>query len=212
MSTLTTEYSSPVKVAQVFADFRHGKPNAGAVYVGAERHRVQVSRTVGGLMGKCACVSGCAAIPEAVRAFEVMAEAWERTPHTRVQTRIEIDSRPDPVAEPEQRERRPYNGLARATCEADLVSMDVPRWAYDERGIRRPVLEAEIARDLWYELHRALDRLFGDRNCGELSYRGPVSKYYRASWEPDRGMMHAAFEVGLQVGFDEEGQPKGSAA
>ena len=34
MSTLTTEDSSPVKVAQVFADFRHGMPDSGTVFVG----------------------------------------------------------------------------------------------------------------------------------------------------------------------------------
>lgn len=211
MSTLTTEYSSPVKVAQVFADFRYGMPNSGTVYVGAERHKVQVYRTIGGLMGKCACPNGCAAIPDAIRAFEIMAEAWERTPRTRVQVRIELDSRPNPVAEPEQRERRPYDGLARATCEADLVPMDVPRWAYDERGIRRPLLEAEIARDLWCELQRTLDRLLGERKCEEPAHRSPVITYYRASWEPDWGMTHAAFEVDLQVGLDGEGQLEGSA-
>lgn len=211
MSTLITEYSSPVKVAQVFADFRHGMPIAGAVYVGAERHRVQVYRTVGGLMGKCTCPNGCAAVPEAIRAFVIMAEAWERTPRTRVQARVDFDDRLDPVHEPEQRESRPYDGLARATCEADLVPMDVPRWAYDERGIRRPILEAEIARDLWYELQRALDRLLGGPRCAELGHQSPVIAYYRASWEPDRGMTHAAFEVGLQVGLDGEGQPEGSA-
>src|SRR2546426_11367823 len=58
MSTLTTEDSSPVKVAQVFADFRHGMPNAGTVYFRAERHKVQVYRTVGGIMGKCGCPDG----------------------------------------------------------------------------------------------------------------------------------------------------------
>ena len=59
MSTLTTEDSSPVKVAQVFADFRHGMPDSGTVYVGVERHRVRVYRTAGGLLGECACPGGC---------------------------------------------------------------------------------------------------------------------------------------------------------
>src|SRR2546428_633450 len=96
----------------------------------------------------------------------------------------------------EQRARRPYDGLARAMCEADLVSMDVPRWAYDERGIRRPLLEAEIARDLWYELDHALGRLPGEPKRAEAD-RSPVIKFYRASWEPDRGMVDVAFDVDL---------------
>lgn len=212
MSTLTTEYSSPVKVAQVFADFHRGMPDAGTVYIGAERHKVQVFRTIGGLMGKCACPSWCAAIPEALRAFELMAQALARTPRTRVQAGLELDGPPDPVSDPQPYERRPYDGLARAACEADLESMDVPGWAYDERGIRRPILDAEIARTVWDELHRALDRLLGDRSPGEPANPGPVLRYYRASWEPDRGMTYAAFEVDYQVGLDEEGRPEGSAA
>ena len=191
MSTLTTEDSSPVKVAQVFADFRHGMPDSGTVFVGTERHRVQMYRTASGLMGKCACPGGCAAIPDAIRAVEIMAEAWERTPRTRVQAGIELGSRLDPVAEPEQRARRPYDGLAWAMCEADLVPMDVPRWAYDERGIRRPMLEAEFARDMWYELHHGLDRLLGERNVRPVN-RTPLVTYYRASWGLDRGMVDAA--------------------
>ena len=98
----------------------------GTVFVGAERHRVQIYRTADGLMGKCACPGGCGAIPDAVRAVQIMVEAWERTPRTRVYAGIELDSRLDPVAE-EQRARRPYDGLARAMCEADLVPMNVPR-------------------------------------------------------------------------------------
>ncbi len=211
MSTLTTEECSPAKVAQVFADFRYGMPNSGTVYVGAERHKVQIYRTAGGLMGKCACPNGCAAIPEAIRAVKIMAEAWERTPCTREQTTMELDGRPDPAAQPEQRERRPYDGLARGTCEADLLPMDVPRWAYDERGIRRPLLEAEIAEDVWFELQRALGRMLGEPEWVETAYRFPLINYYRASWEPDRGMTHP-FEVGLQVGLDEESQPEESSA
>ncbi len=92
------------------------------------------------------------------------------------------------------------------------MPMDAPRWAYDERGIRRPILEAEIARDVWCELQRTLDRLLGDRKGVEPAHRSPVLKYYRASWEPDRGMTHAAFEVDLQVGLDEGSQPEGPAA
>lgn len=210
MSTLTTEYGSPVNVAQVFADFRHDLPNAGTVYIGAERHRVQVFRTVGGLMGKCACPGWCAAIPEAIRAFEIMAEALAGPPRFRTQAGIEPDSSPDPVADPH--ERRPYDGLARAICEADLVPMDVPGWAYDERGIRRPILEAEIARAVWDELHSALDGLVGVRRCTEPPDGGSVLRYYRASWEPDRGMTYAASEADHQVRFDEEGQSEGSVA
>lgn len=202
MSTLTTEDSSPVKVAQVVADFRHGMPDAGTVYVGVERHRVQVYRAASGLMGKCSCPGGCAAIPEAVRAVEILAEAWERTPRTRTQASVDADSRPDPVAGPEQRERRPYDGLVRAMCEADLAPVDVPCWAYDERGIRRPVLEAGIAQDLWHKLHHALGHLLGERDA-EPVHLTPVIKYYRARWEPDRGMTGAAFEVDLRAGFDD---------
>jgi len=209
MSTLTTEDSSPVKVAQVFADFRHGMPDSGTVYVGAERHRVQIYRTASGLMGKCACPGGCAAIPDAIHAVEIMAEAWERTPRTRVYAGIELDGRLNPVAE-EQRARRPYDGLARAMCEADLVPMDVPRWAYDERGIRRPLLEAEMSRDLWYELDRALGCLPGEPKRVEAD-QSPVIKYYRASWELDRGMVDAAFDVDLPFGLGDGGQSEGLA-
>ena len=209
MSTLTTEDSSPVKVAQVFADFRHGIPDSGTVFVSAERHRVQVYRAAGGLRGKCPCPDGCAAIPDAIHAFEIMVEAWERTPRTRVYAGIELDSRLNPVAE-EQRARRPYDGLARAMCEADLVPMDVPRWAYDERGIRRPLLEAEMSRDLWYELDRALGCLPGEPKRVEAD-QSPVIKYYRASWELDRGMVDAAFDVDLPFGLGDGGQSEGLA-
>jgi hypothetical protein len=204
MSTLTTEYSSSVKVAQVFADFRRGIPNSGTVYVGAEKHKVHVYRTIGGLMGKCECPSGCAAVPEAINAVKIMAEAWTRIPRTRVQAGIEIDRKLDSAAAPEQRARRPYDGPARIMCEADLVSLDVPRWAYDEQGIRRPVLEAELAQDLWHELHRALGRLLGGRKCTEAAHRSPAIKYYQASWEPDRGLTDAAFGDDLRSGFDDE--------
>ena len=209
MSTLTTEDGSPVMVAQVVADFRHGMPDAGTVYVGAERHKVQVYRTAGGLKGKCTCPGGCAAIPGAIRAVEILADAWERTPRTCALVRVDADSRPDPVAEPEQRERRPYDGIARATCEADLVPMAVPGWAYDERGIRRPLLEAEFARDLWYELHRALGRLLGGRDA-QPAHRTSLLAYYRTSWEPDRGMTNAAFEVDVHLGLDDT--PEGWSA
>jgi hypothetical protein len=211
MSTLTTEDSSPVKVAQVFADFRHGVPSLGTVYVGTERHRVQVYRTAGGLMGKCPCPGGCGAIPEGIHAVEILAEAWERTPHARAWVWIQPDSRSDPDVEPEQPKRRPYDGPARIMCEADLVPMNVPGWAYDERGIRRPVIEAEIAQDLWHELHRAFDRLLGGRNGVQPAHRPPVLEYYLASWEPDRGLTDAAFWDGPQSGLDDE-QLEGSAA
>jgi hypothetical protein len=211
MSTLTTEYSSSVKVAQVCADFRGGLPNSGTVYVGAERHRVQVYRTAGGLMGKCACSSGCAAIPDAIRAVEIMAEAWKRTPRARAWVWIQPDSRFDPDVEPEQRKRRPYDGPARIMCEVDLVPMAIPGWAYDERGIRRPLLEAEIAQDLWYELHRALDRVLGGRRWTQSARWSPILKYYRASWEPNQGLTDAAFGDDPQSGLDDE-QLEGSAA
>ena len=110
----------------------------------------------------------------------------------------------------EQRARRPYDGLARAMCEADLVPMDVPRWAYDERGIRRPLLEAEMARDLWHELHRALGCLPGEPKRVEAD-QSPVIKYYRASWELDRGMVDAAFDVDLPFGLGDGGQSEGLA-
>ena len=146
-----------------------------------------------------------------IRAVKIMAEAWERTPRTRVQITMDLDGRPDPVAEPEQRERRPYDGLARGACEADLLPIDVPRWAYDERGIRRPLLEAEIAEDVWFELQRALGQVLGEPECAVAAYRFPLINYYLASWEPDRGMTHP-FEAGLQIGLDEESQPEGSTA
>jgi hypothetical protein len=201
MSTLIAEYSSPVKVAQIFADFRHGLPSSGTVYVGAERHRVQVYRTGSGLMGKCPCPGGCAAIPKAIRAVKIMAEVWDRTPLARTQRRVDLDSLWDPAAELEQRKRRPYDGLARIMCEADLAPMDVPCWAYDERGIRRPALEAEIAQDLWHELHRALGRLLGDLMWVQAAHQSPVIRYYRASWEPDRGLTHASFGDDSQSGL-----------
>ncbi len=208
MSTLTTEECSPVKVAQVVADFRYGMPNSGTVYIGTDRHKVLVYRTASGFMGKCPCPSGCAAISEAIRAVEIMAEAWGRP---RTQATTNLDGSSDPIAEPEQRKRRPYDGLARGICEADLLPIDVPPWAYDERGVRRPLLEAEVARDLWLELQGALSRVFGDPGWFEAVCRFPVVNYYRASWEPDRGMTHP-FEAGLQIGLDEETQPEGSAA
>jgi hypothetical protein len=90
--------------------------------------------------------------------------------------------------------------------------MDVPGWAYDERGIRRPIFEAEIAQAVWDELHRALDRLLGGRRSTESSFGGPALRYYRASWEPDRGLPYAASEANYQIGLDEESQSEGSAA
>ncbi len=208
MSTLTTEESSPVKVAQVFADFRFGMPNSGTVYIGTDRHKVLVYRTPGGLMGKCPCPSGCPAISEAIRAVEIMAEAWEGT---RTQATTNLDGGSDPIAQPEQRKRRPYDGPARGVCEADLLQIDVPRWAYDERGIRRPLLEAEIAEDVWFEIQRALGQVLGEPEWAVSAHRFPVINYYRASWEPDRGLTHP-FEAGLEVGLDEESQPEGSTA
>ncbi len=202
MSTLTTEDSSPVKVVQVLADFRFGVPHSGIVFVGKERHRVQVGWSVSGLVGECDCPSGCAAVGDAIRAVEIMAETWKRTQHACVQTLREAQDRPHPNDEPQQLGYRPYDGSVRSVCEADLVPMDVPPWAYDERGIRRPLIEAEIAWGLWCELHRALDSLLRDRVRKEASLRFPVLRYYRASWEPDRGMTYKAFGGNLQAGFD----------
>jgi hypothetical protein len=195
MSTLITEDSSPVSVVKVFADFRHGRPDSGIVYVGARRHKIQVCRTTGGLVGTCACPGGCAAIPDAIRAVEIMGDAWERGARTGAEDSCEFGGRENPIAGPRESEHRPYDGLARATCEADLLAMDMPSWAYNEQGIRRPILEAEIAQELWYELHRAIDPLLGKHRCPRPAHRFPVIRYYRASWEPDRGMTDAAFEI-----------------
>jgi len=101
---------------------------------------------------------------------------------------------------------RPYDGLARDTCEADLVPLQVPPWAYDEHSTRRPLVDAEIAQDVWYELQHGLYRLLGGRIHAEPSYRPPIHKYYRASWELDRGMTHAAFELDLPTDLDEDRQ------
>ncbi|OLC28448.1 MAG: hypothetical protein AUH31_09240 [Armatimonadetes bacterium 13_1_40CM_64_14] len=209
MSTLTKESSSPVKVAQVFADFRLGLPRMGTVFVSARRHRVQVSWTAKGLRGmckKCTRQDGCAAVFDAIRAVEILAEAWERPPISRIQARVEADIQSDPLTEPEQPRIRPYDGLARDICQADLVPIHIPPWAYDEQGTRRPVVDAEIAEDVWYELQHRLNRLLGYRIHAETSYRPPVHKYYQASWELDRGMTHAAFKLDLLTDLDEDGQ------
>ena len=209
MSTLTKEISSPVMVAQVFADFRLGLPRMGTVFVSTRRHRVQVHRTARGLEGacqECSCRDGCDAVDDAIRAVEILADAWERLPFSRVQARIEADLRSSPLAETEEPGIRPYDGLARDTCDADLVSIQVPPWAYDEQGVRRPVIDAEIAQTLWHELQFGLDRLFCCRIRAKPSYSPPVYRYYRASWEPDRGMTHAAFELDLLIDLDEHSQ------
>lgn len=209
MSTLTKESSSPVKVVQVLADFRLGLPRMGTVFVSARRHTIQVYRTAKGLEGKCkecSCRGGCPAMHDAMRAVEILAGAWERRPFSHVQARIEADLRSGPLAEPEEPGIRPYDGLARDTCEADLVPINIPPWAYDEQSIRRPVVDAEIAQNVWHELQHRLNRLLGAPIHAEPSYRPPVHKYYRASWELDRGMTHAAFELDLLSDLDEHGQ------
>ena len=209
MSTLTKEIGSPVMVAQVLADFRLGLPRMGTVFVGTRRHRVQVHRTATGLEGTCQeCSSrdGCAAVRDAICAVETLADAWERPPFSHVQARIEADLRSGRLTETEGTGLRPYDGLARDACEADLVPIHIPPWAYDEKSIRRPVVDAEIAQDIWYELQYRLSLLLGARIHAEPSPRPPVLRYYRASWEMDRGMTHAAFEPGLPIGLDEQNQ------
>ncbi len=209
MSTLTKETGSPVMVAQVFADFRLGLPRMSTVFVSTRRHRVQVYQTAKGLEGTCQdCSSrdGCAAAHDAICAVEILADAWERPPFSRVQARIEADIRSGPRDETEKPGIRPYDGLARDTCAADLVPIHVPLWAYDEQNLRLPVVDAEIAQTVWHELQHKLDRLFGARIHAEPSYHSPVHKYYRASWELDRGMTHAAFELGLLMDFNEGDQ------
>ncbi len=214
MSTLTKEGSNPVMVAQVFADFRLSLSRMGTVFVGTRRHRVQVHRTAKGLEGTCqesSCRHGCAAVRDAICAVGILAEAWERPPFSRVQARIEGDLRSAPLAGTEEPGIRPYDGLARDTCEADLVPDHIPPWAYDEQSTRRPVVDAEIAQDVWYELQHRLDHLLGGRIHAERCYRPPVHKYYRASWELDRGMTHAAFEPDLLTDRDDDGQVDASA-
>jgi hypothetical protein len=213
MSTLTKEAGSPVSVAQVLADFRFGLPRVGTVFMGAGRHRVQVYRIVGGLGGKCkACTSrdDCTAISDAIRAIEILVGAWERPPFSRVQARIEEDLQPSSLTVMDELGSNPYDGLARDACEADLEPIHVPSWAYDEQSIRRPVADAEIAQEVWYELQQRLNRLFGGGVHAEQSRRLPVHKYYRASWELDRGMTYAGFELGLAV-TDKGGQPNAFA-
>lgn len=225
MSTLTsTMESSPVKVMRVFADFRRGAPDAGTVFVGGERHKVLVSRTTGGLMAQCECPGGCPARPDAIRAFQIMAETWERPPRRHAEATSAVDARLDSQAEPDRRGRegRPYDGLARAICEADLHPLPIPAWAYDEHGIRRSLRDAEIAADVWYELHRALDRVLAERSAEDagLSYRPDghrvslngrpnVLQYYRASWEPGLGLSQTAYETDLPVDLGgQDAQPE----
>ncbi len=209
MSTLTKEIGSPVMVSQVFADFRLGLPRMGTVFVRTRRHRVLVHQTAKGLEGtcqECGCRDECAVVNDAVCAVKLLADAWERPPFSRAQARIEADFRAGPLAETEEPGIRPYDGLARDTCDADLVTIHVPPWAYDEQSVRRPVIDAEIAQTVWHELQRSLDRLLGVRIHVERSCRSPVHKYYRASWELDRGMTNAAFEIDLLIDLDEDGQ------
>lgn len=224
MSTLTsTTDSSPVRVMRVFADFRRGTPEAGVVFVGEERHRIHVSRTTGGLMAQCECPSRCPARPEAIRAFEIMADAWARGRRARPEADTIAGMRGDLSSEwnRPRSESRPYDGPARATCEADLWSLSVPAWAYDEHGLRRPLCEALIAADVWHELHRALDRILSERPAESaesdhgfdghrvglrvgLNDRPDVFRYYRASWEPNLGLSQTAYETDFPVEFGEQ--------
>ncbi len=209
MSTLTKEIGSPAMIAQVFADFRLGLPRMSTVFVSTRRHRVQVYQTAKGLEGTCHECSprdGCTAAHAAICAVEILANAWERPPFSRIQARIEADLPSGPRDETEEPGIRPYDGLARDTCDADLVPIQVPLWAYDEHNLRRPVVDAEIAQAVWHELQHKLDRLLGARIHAEQSYHSPVHKYYRASWELDQGMTHAAFEHDLLIDLDEQGQ------
>jgi hypothetical protein len=160
--------------------------------------------TAKGLGGKCTCQNGCDAILDAVRAVEILADAWERPPFSRVQAGIEADLRWDPFAEPRELGTRPYDGPARDTCEADLVPLDIPPWAYDEQGIRRAVVDAEIARDIWCDLQLRLNRLLSGPMHADPRYPPPTHAYYRASWEPDRGMTHAAFDLDRLIDPDED--------
>jgi hypothetical protein len=48
--------------------------------------------------------------------------------------------------------------------------------------------------------------VLGVRIYAEPSYDSPVHKYYRASWELDRGITHAAFELDLLIDLDDHGQ------
>ncbi len=213
MSTLTKEIGSPVMVSQVFADFRLGLPRMGTVFVRTRRHRVLVHQTAKGLEGtcqECGCRDECAA-HDAVCAVKLLADAWERPPFSRVQARIEADLRAGPLAETEEPGIRPYDGLVRDTCDADLVPIHVPPWAYDEQNVRRPVVDAEIAQTVWHELQGSLDRLLGVRIHTEPSYRSPVHEYYRASWELDRGTTHGVLEIDLMIDLDEHGQLDGLA-
>lgn len=208
MSTLTRESSSPVMVTQVFADFRLGLPRVGTVFVSIHRHRVQVYWTAMGLEGKCqecSCPDGCVAVHNAICAVEILADAWERRPFSRVQARIEADLWAGQLAETQETGKRPYYGLARDTCDADLVPIHIPPWAYDEERVRRPVVDAEIAQVVRWELQHKLDRLLGVRTIADPSYRSPVHNYYRASWELDRGMTRAAFELDFLTDLDEHG-------
>ena len=209
MSTLTKESGSPIRVVQVLADFRSSLPRIGTVFVSPCGHRVQVYRTAKGLGGRCkecTCRAVCATTVDAIRAVEILADAWERPPFSRIQAQIEADLSSRPSTEPEEPGMHPYDGLARDTCEADLVPIHIPSWAYDEHSIRRPLVDAEIAQDIWYELQNGLSRLLGGRIHVEPICRPPVHKFYRASWELDRGMTRAAFELDLLIDLDEDGQ------
>ncbi len=207
MSTLTSSTnSSPVHVVKVIADFRNGMPDAGLVLVGKDRHPVRVFHTPAGLIARCGCANGCTERAEAVRAVKVMAEAWGRTPRAVLTDDIAADMRLDPFAEldPERYDERPYDGLARMFCEADLAGDEVPEWAYEPNGIRRPAVDAPLAAVIWTELTRALDRVLGPgpKTCGPSLPR--VLSYYRASWEPELGLLaHHSYDVDLPFGFDE---------
>jgi len=74
---------------------------------------------------------------------------------------------------------------------------------------------------VWYELHRALDRILGERAAerAEFDHRldghrlngyPDVFQYYRASWEPNLGLSQAAYETDLPADLGEDGgRPEG---
>lgn len=190
-------------VMTVIGDFGHGEPRSALVLVGAERHPVRVARAPGGLLATCPCPNGCPARPQAIRAVRLMVEVWARPRRCAGAMETEADRRLDPRVEPDPqaRDRRPYDGLARATCPADLVALPVPPWAYDPSGLRRPLRDAHLAADLWFELDRAVARALGA--APSAATRPRAAAYYAASWEPDRGMpAGGAYEVDLPADLD----------
>lgn len=205
MSTLIKDSCSPTKVLRVSADFSRGLPYVSTVFVGTRCHSVQVVRTTAGLAGKCSCQEDCGAALDAVEALRLLAHAWERPPFSRARARIEGSLRSDLEAEPLRLGIRPYDGLARDVCEADLLPLDVPPWAYDGQNVRFAIADAEIAHDIWHELQDRLDSLFGGRTNRQSGAHHSIRELYQASWEPDRGLMRGALGSDLVFVVDEDG-------